>query len=275
MRSITASSFWYPCLLLAITSFLVNCGTISNSNITTTDPATSTLPSLKDKNVLLVYGGWPGHKPKLFAEIAQSLLEAEGANVTLSDTVEIYTDSLLLASMDLIVQSITMDKINKRQMGGLAKAIKNGVGFAGAHGGFCDAFRNNTLYQYLTGGQFVAHPGGQIPYRVHIKNKQDAITRDMKDFDIKTEKYYVHIDPNVKVLATASFTGEHDYWIDGATMPVAWKKYHGKGRIYCLTLGHNPEEFHEQSAQTLLMNGFRWASGSKYEGIEEWVEAVY
>ena len=277
MRSITMQFIWLSILTVSTTIFFSNCeNTASQTNKVVQDSlSTPTLPRLTGKKVLLVYGGWPGHQPALFAEIADSLLRAEGAFVTLSDTLEVYTDSLFMSSMDLIIQSITMDEISKEQMKGLSQAIKNGAGFAGAHGGFCDAFRHNTQYQYLTGGQFVAHPGGQIPYRVHIKSNNDAITAGIKDFDTKTEQYYVHIDPNVKVLATSTFTGEHHYWIDGASMPIAWKKYHGKGRVYCLTLGHDPKEFHVFPAQTLLMNGFKWASGSRYEPVEDWLEAVY
>jgi len=97
------------------------------------------LPSLKDKNILIVYGGWPGHKPELFADKTERLLKAEGANVTVSESLDIYTNATTMSKMDLIVQSFTMDKIDNDQIKGLVKAVKNGVGFAGAHGGFCDS----------------------------------------------------------------------------------------------------------------------------------------
>ena len=35
---------------------------------------------LKDKNILVVYGGWEGHKPKLFAEKIASWLKEKKAN---------------------------------------------------------------------------------------------------------------------------------------------------------------------------------------------------
>ncbi|MDN5214881.1 ThuA domain-containing protein [Fulvivirgaceae bacterium BMA12] len=233
------------------------------------------LPSLKDKKVLMVYGGWPGHKPKEFTEKISELLKKEGAIVTVSDSVDVYADKSIMSSVDLIIQSITMDKINKEQIEGLVKAVKGGVGFAGTHGGFCDAFRENTTYQYMTGGQFVAHPGGQIKYTVNILDKNDLITRGFDDFDTKTEQYYMHVDPNVKVLATTTFDGKHDDWIEGAIMPVIWKKYFAKGRIFYLALGHNPEEFDQPEVQKLLMNGLKWASGSKYLPKEDWLNPVY
>ena len=249
-------------------------GNGENTEVATASMETAALPSLAGKKVLLVYGGWPGHKPALFAEIASELLRKEGAEVVLKDSVEVYADEAIMSQMDLIIQSVTMDKISREQMQGLVKAVKGGTGFAGAHGGFCDSFRTNTEYQFMTGAQFVAHPGGQIEYTVNISKAQDAITQGMEDFSTKTEQYYMHVDPNVKVLATTTFSGEHAEWIDGAVMPVAWKKYHGDGRIYCIALGHNPEEFKAAAAQQLLMNGLRWASGSKYEDKEEWLSPV-
>jgi type 1 glutamine amidotransferase len=217
------------------------------------------LPSLKDKNILIVYGGWPGHKPELFAEKANKLLAAQGANVTVSESLDIYTDATTMSNVDLIVQSFTMDKIGNEQMKGLANAVKKGTGFAGAHGGICDSFRNNTEYQYMTGAQFVAHPGGQLKYRVNIKG-DNPITSGVKDFTTTTEQYYLHVDPNIEVLATTTFDGATDEWIDGVVMPVVWTKTFGKGKIFCIALGHNPDEFDQPEAQEILVNGFKWAS---------------
>ena len=273
------SSFIFSSLcLIAVFLVLPGCGgeTSGEEKVLAQSLTTDAeLPSLKDKKVLLVHGGWPGHKPALFAEIMTELLEAEGAEVSVYDTLSVYADSVLMNTMDLIIQSITMDKITKEQIRGLVKAVKSGVGFAGAHGGFCDAFRNNTQYQYMTGGQFVAHPGGQINYTVNISNQDDPIIKGIEDFETKTEQYYMHVDPNVKVLATTTYDGKYDDWVKGAVVPVAWKKYFGKGRIFYLAIGHDPAEFKVEPAQQFLMNGFRWASASKYTPIESWLSPVY
>ncbi|MEZ4935433.1 MAG: hypothetical protein R2788_25275 [Saprospiraceae bacterium] len=70
----------------------------------------SQLPSLENKKSAhrLIYGGWDGHQPKLYAEKISGL-KAEGAEVTVSDTVGIYADEAVMSEIDLIVQSITMD----------------------------------------------------------------------------------------------------------------------------------------------------------------------
>lgn len=242
-----------------------------------TAPKLPELPTLKEKNILLIYGGWQGHKPKEYTDKISKFLRMSGAEVTVSPSVAVYEDSTFLSTVDLIIQSVTMDKLTPAQAKGLLSAIKDGgMGFAGCHGGTGDAFRETTAFQYMVGGQFVGHPGGQVDYTVQITDPTDPITAGLQNFSIKTEQYYMHVDPNVKVLATTEFSGEHDEWIEGATMPIAWKKYYGKGRIFYLSLGHHPELFDEHpTAKTLLMRGFQWASGSRFEEKEEWLSPMY
>lgn len=233
------------------------------------------LPSLEGKKVLMVYGGWKGHKPKEFTEKISVWLKDAGAEVMIFDSLGVYADSALMSEIDVIVPYWTMGQISKEQSAGLLKAVKSGTGIAGFHGGFGDSFRNNTEYQYMVGGQWVAHPGGQIDYQVNITDQTDPVTAGLKDFSLKTEQYYMHIDPNVKVLASTRFGGEHDSWIEGAVLPLAWKKYYGEGRIFYCSLGHAPEVFDVAEAQQILMRGIRWASGSKYLPKENWMSPVY
>ena len=56
-------------------------------------------------------------------------------------------------------------------------ARSRGTGLTGWHGGLCDAFRNAPEYQFMTGGQWVAHPGGKVDYEVTFLNHQ-AIRTD-------------------------------------------------------------------------------------------------
>lgn len=234
------------------------------------------LPSLKGKKILFTYGGWDGHEPEKFVDFLVPWLKEEGAEVTLSNTLESYTNKTLMASTDLIIQIFTMSQITKEQEAGLLEAIKAGTGIAGWHGGLCDAFRNNTEYQYMTGGQWVSHPGDVIDYRVTITDHEDAVTHGLNDFTMTSEQYYMHVDPNVKVLATTQFNGAVDSWIDGCVIPVAWKKTYGKGRVFYTSLGHNLNHITaRQEAITLLKLGIRWASASKYEPTERWVNPVY
>jgi len=231
--------------------------------------------TLKGKRVLYLYGGWDGHESKQSVDIFVPWLRSEGAEVILSDSLDSYTDKQLMDSLDLIVQIVTMAKISGEQEKGLLEAVTNGCGFAGWHGGIGDSFRENTEYQFMVGGQWVAHPGGVIDYRVRITDRKDEVTRGLNDFDMHSEQYYVHVDPNVKVLATTAFTGEHASWIDGCIVPVVWKKYYGNGRIFYSSLGHVMADFNVPQALEIQKRGIRWAAESKYQPKEKWITPIY
>ena len=117
--------------------------------------------------------------------------------------------------MSLIVPIYTMSKIEKEELANLTAAVEGGVGLGGYHGGMCDAFRDAVDYQFMCGGQWVAHPGNIIDYRVNITRPDDPIMAGIDDFPYRSEQYYMHVDPANEVLATTTFSGEYAPWIDG------------------------------------------------------------
>lgn len=231
--------------------------------------------NLKGKKILYVYGGWPGHEPKESVDLFVPWLKSEGAEVSISDNLDSYLDEDLMQSLDLIVQIWTMGTITNEQEKALLAAVKRGVGLAGWHGGTGDSFRNNTEYQFMVGGQWVAHPGGVIDYSVQITDKNDPVTAGLKDFAMHSEQYYMHVDPNVKVLATTTFNDDNASWIGGSVMPVAWKKFYGDGRVFYSSLGHVMSDFEVMEAFEIIKRGIRWAAESKYQPKEKWVSPVY
>jgi type 1 glutamine amidotransferase len=241
------------------------------------DESVPPIPSLKGRKILFTYGGWPGHEPEKFKEYMVAWLKEEGADVLVYDKLDVYTDKTVMDTIDLVMQVVTMSQITREQEKGLLDAIeKNGTGMAGWHGGMCDAFRNNTDYQFMTGGQWVAHPGGVVDYKVKITNHKDEVTKGLTDFSMHSEQYYMQVDPNVKVLATTTFNGAVNSWIDGCVMPVTWKKMYGKGRIFYTSLGHNVSHLTSvPHALEMLKRGIRWAAASKYLPAEKWVNPVY
>ena len=239
------------------------------------DEKTDDIPSLKGKKILFVYGGWKGHEPNESVDVFVPWMKSEGAEVTVSDSLDSYLDKKLMGSLDLIVQIWTMGTITGDQEKALLTAVKRGVGLAGWHGGTGDAFRNNTEFQFMVGGQWVAHPGGVIDYTVQIRNKKDPVTKDLSDFAMHSEQYYMHVDPNVKVLATTKFSNEHAPWTGGSVIPVVWKKYYGEGRVFYSSLGHVMKDFKVPEAMEIMKRGIRWAAESKYGPKEKWVSPVY
>ncbi len=212
------------------------------------------------KSALFVWGGWEGHEPKECVDIFAPFLREQGYQVEIADTLDVYLDQDKMRSLSLVVPIWTMGTITQEQERGLLEAIKSGVGIAGWHGGMADAFRNNTEYQFMVGGQWVAHPGGIIDYEVNIINHDDPITAGLRDFKMHSEQYYMHVDPSNEVLATTTFSGEYAPWIAGCVMPVVWKRRWGIGKVFYCSLGHVARDFDVLEARTIVQRGMLWAS---------------
>lgn len=123
-----------------------------------------------------------------------------------------------------------------------------------------DSFRNEPDYQFMTGGQWVAHPGDIIDYRVVITKPDDPITRGISDFAYRSEQYYMHVDPSNEVLATTTFTDEHFPGIGGVDMPVVWKRRYGAGKVFYSSLGHTADEFAMPEMAVIVERGLLWAA---------------
>jgi len=212
------------------------------------------------KKALIVWGGWDRHEPKQTAEIAASILDAEGFQVEVSDTLDSFADTDKVMAMDLLVPVWTMGEITGEQSKGLLSAVRSGVGFAGWHGGAGDSFRQNTGYQFMVGGQWVAHPGGCLEYEVNIIDHKDPITAGLSDFKMNSEQYYMHVDPSNKVLATTTFSGVDAPWIKGCVMPVVWKRVYGEGRVFYSSLGHVAKDFDVPECREIQKRGMIWAA---------------
>jgi len=164
-----------------------------------------------------------------------------------------------------------MGQIEKKQATNLMEAVHSGVGLAGWHGGMADSFRTNNMYQFMVGGQFVCHPGGFVDYKVNIIKNNDPITANINDFQLRSEQYYMHVDPNNEVLVTTTFEGHHPIsfkgentyecsWVKNFVMPVVWKKMWGKGRVFYCSIGHDLDALHVPEVNTMIKRGMLWAS---------------
>ncbi|MEK3734749.1 MULTISPECIES: ThuA domain-containing protein [Paenibacillus] len=218
------------------------------------------------KKALIVWGGWDGHEPRQVADIFASLLREEQFEVEVSDTLDAFNDGEKLLGLDLIVPVWTMGEISQDQVNNVSNAVQRGTGLAGCHGGMCDAFRNNVDWQFMTGGQWVAHPGNDgVTYKVEIKQSSSPLVDGMEDFNVVSEQYYLHVDPAVEVLATTRFPvapGPH-MLNKSVDMPVVWTKRWGFGRVYYNSLGHHADIVDMPQVKELMRRGLLWAAEGK------------
>lgn len=215
------------------------------------------------KKALIFQGGWQGHEPKEVAEILAGILREENFEVTITDTLATLKDAELVQSMDLIVPNWTQGEIDSDALRNLLAAVEAGAGLAGLHGGMADAFRKEPNYQFMVGGQWVAHPGNDgVRYTVHIVDPTHPLTEGMEDFEVVSEQYYLHVDPAVKVLATTRFpVADGPHAPNGVVdMPVVWTKFWGKGKVYYCSLGHVAKIVRMPEVMLLMRRGMTWAA---------------
>lgn len=227
----------------------------------------------------LFVGGWEGHAPHTFSDWAQALLEKEGFAVDVYETLAPLCEPEALSDVDLIVpiwssarssHQPEFGNMSKVQEDGLLALIGKGCGIAGWHGHMGDAFRDRPTYHFLIGGQFVAHPPGwpdnpvpsddYVDHEITITKPHDPIVKGIKSFRLRTEQYYMLVDPSNEVLATTTFSGDHLWWIEGTTIPVAWKRYWDQGRVFYCSIGHELDDLKTPQVTEIMRRGFRWAA---------------
>ncbi|MEK4403662.1 ThuA domain-containing protein [Sporosarcina sp. FSL K6-6792] len=223
------------------------------------------------KKALIVYGGWDGHEPKEVADIFKGILEKEDFDVEISETLDTYSDVEKLKGLDLIVPHWTMGEIEQEYVNNISEAVMSGVGLAGCHGGMCDSFRKNVDWQFMTGGNWVAHPGNDgIEYTVNIKHSSSSVLEGIEDFEVVSEQYYLHVDPAVEVLATTRFPiAEGPHSLNKAVdMPVVWTKRWGLGRVFYNSIGHSASTVAMPEVSKIMQNGFLWSAKGKELAVE-------
>jgi type 1 glutamine amidotransferase len=228
------------------------------------------------KNALITWGGWLGHEPEQVAHIFKGVLEKENFSVEIYDTLDVCLDAEKMGSLHLFIPIWTMATITKEQAIGVSEAVANGTGMAGCHGGMCDSFRDSVHWEFMTGGTWVAHPGGEdVDYEVNIKQSSSPLVQGITDFRVHSEQYYLHVDPVVEVLATTRFPTVTWYHSTNGLvdMPVVWTKRWGVGRVFYNSVGHVASVFDIPQALELMRRGFLWAAEGKEIALREGLDS--
>lgn len=216
------------------------------------------------RKALIVWGGWEGHQPKQIAGIFDGILKNHGFEVEVSNSLDSFADKEKLMKLSLIIPIWSLGEAKEDYITNILEAVKSGVGIAGCHGGMCDAFRTDTRWHFLTGAQWIAHPGNDtVTYKVNIKkNSSSPIIEGIDDFVITSEQYYIHIDPAINVLATTRFPiADGPHAANGEVdMPVVFTKLWGKGKVFYSSLGHVAKDFDIYEVKKLMENGLLWAA---------------
>ena len=230
------------------------------------------------RKALILCGGWDGHEPKVVSARFAKFLESEGFEVIIEENLQVVKDIDRLKELDLFIPLWTCcaENLGYGFFEPLLEAVGGGMGIAGNHGGMCDAFRGSVEYQFLTGGNWVSHPGGDgVKHRINIISKSSPITEGIKDFDVASEQYYLHVDPANEVLATTRFPNVK--WYHSANgevdVPQIWIRRWGYGRVFYNALGHHDDVFNVPEAWELMKRGLLWAAAGKAIAAEKGLTA--
>ncbi|QDP97430.1 hypothetical protein FOE78_17230 [Microlunatus elymi] len=230
----------------------------------------------KNPTALIVRGGWDGHEPVQTTDSFVPFLTDNGYQVRVEDSTKIYADADYLATVDLIVQVVTMSTIERDELKGLRAAVAAGTGLAGWHGGIADSYRNEADYLQLIGGQFAHHQAKGRPaelkgeagdnfvrYSVNIVPEQadHPIVAGISDFELETEQYWVLSDDYNDVLATTTIPSrDFDNWHRPITCPAIWTRQWGKGKVFVCTPGHQLSVVQDPSVRTIIERGLLWVT---------------
>jgi type 1 glutamine amidotransferase len=225
---------------------------------------------------LIVRGGWDGHEPVQTTDSFIPFLTDHGYDIRVEESTKVYADADYMATVDLIVQVVTMSTIEADEVKGLRAAIAAGTGMAGWHGGIADSYRNNADYLQLIGGQFAHHQAKGRPeelkgeaadnfvrYTVNIVPEQaeHPIVAGISDFELETEQYWVLSDDYNDVLATTTIPArEFDAWHRPITCPAIWTRQWGQGKIFVCTPGHQLTVVDEPPVRKIIERGLLWVT---------------
>ena len=211
------------------------------------------------RKAIVVWGGWKGHEPEECAGVVGDILRKNGFSTEVTGDLGIF-GSPDIAKADLLVPIITGEKLEKAHADALVEAVRGGLGLGGPHGALATSFKESAPFRYVSGVTWVSHPGNIIDFRVNITRQNDPVVEGIPDFDYRSEQYYLHYDPTVEVLATTTFSGEHDEAARNVVMPVVFKRHFGQGRVFYSALGHVAAEYEHAHMREILRRGLLWAA---------------
>lgn len=200
------------------------------------------------KKVLIIWGGWEGHEPQHTAEkLYKVLIDKEYIVESTSNFGVLLNGNL--GNYDVIIPIWSCGIKGDIYLSQLLKAVESGVGIATFHGGI-NWFNQEKYYEMI--GAFYLYDTKPEKYSVNIVDRKHEITKNINDFEIVSEKYFLQTDHKNRVLATADFSGTE--------MPIAWTREYGKGKIFYSSLAHSTDELFSEPHLSMILNGIELCS---------------
>ncbi len=215
--------------------------------------------------VLLVGGcAAPYHRLEPAEPAFRAALQSLGLEVTVSgiyhpDGGDAFTGDYSalqedhLKNYDAVVLYTTGAEKQGADIDALVSFVESGKALIGVHNA-ADSFTKDAAFVALIGGKFRTHPA-QLDITTDIVDPTHPITNGLETFTVHDELYlFSDYNPaHVHLLAqTNSFADERP-------VPIAWTREQGAGRVFYLSLGHNPTTLEDGHWKRFFTQGVEWA----------------
>ena len=205
-------------------------------------------------NVMVMGGHSKGfHEFSEIGPVFEQLLTHAGCVVRLTeDRADFLAERL--EDVDVVVDYTTGGELTDPQADGLLNFIKKGRGFIGVHSA-ADSFHNCRAYERMVGGVFLTHPP-TIPHTFRVADQAHPCTKGVPaEFTMPEELYLMDYIGRFDTLMTVEF--------NGFTLPVAWVKSYGCGRVFYTALGHGKEQAENTHFRRMIVNAVHWAAEAR------------
>ncbi len=169
-----------------------------------------------------------------------------------------------LKQYDLVISNSIFLEPSDEQLDALYTFVAEGRSYMTIHCGILSLL-NWDKYEDFIGAIFIGGPSTVPPaFNVSTTNSEfwgyeykfrkqaeHPISRAVEDFEIRDELYY--IEPRSKDFHVIARAENH---------PVMWWHPVGKGKVMCLTLGHDEPAKNSPGYQALLKAGVQWLTGT-------------
>jgi type 1 glutamine amidotransferase len=158
-----------------------------------------------------------------------------------------------LQDVDLVVLYTTGRDRFGANLDAIQHFVEGGKALVGIHNA-ADSFTDSAEFVGLMGAKFRTHPA-QLDIATEITDTAHPITQGLGDFTVHDE-LYLFSDYSPSRVHLLAQTHSYD---DNGPIPIAWTREPGAGRLFYISLGHNPSTLADANWQRFFQNGVRWA----------------
>lgn len=252
------------CLCLAVFS---GCGTSQPAAQTPSSPGAPSGSPGPARLLVVTHTAGFRHDSIPAAEAALTAIGAEGNlfRTEFCRTAEEVAARLTpagLAGVDAVFFANTTGNLGIADLPAFLEWIAGGKGFLGAHSA-ADTYHESPEYLAMLGGEFLTH-GAVVEAEVRVDDAAHPAVAHLAPRFRMTDEWYRFRPAGSGLAMLLSFDRSPADGVgtagEAVTLPVAWHKPFGSGRVFYTAMGHRAEVWNDPRFRTHLREAVRWAT---------------